>query len=324
MNDYGLSSSTLPSGLILHDNEPPFLVPSRTDVIVEAFDEEVLRNIEQNSNLTFETMLAAAPTKPVGVAEGDSWFDYLPAYFQDGVRGDLLGHLKHSGRLNIRKVAKAGDSLENMIYGSSVDRRYQPLPAQIEDTLSTIQNYNARFLLFSGGGNDIAGTELEAYLNHASSGLPAVQQVDMDEAFNVAFPKAFEVLIARVKATSPGIHIFLHGYDYSIPDGRGVIRIPFGYQFIGPWLLPAFARKRIGPAPERQRIMNLFIDRFNEMLDRVSQGHENVHYLDLRGTLHGQAEWSNELHPTAEGFGKIASKFERAILDALGGPIAGG
>jgi hypothetical protein len=39
---------------------------------------------------------------------------------------------------------------------------------------------------------------------------------------------------------------------------------------------------------------------------------QNVHYIDLRGTL-VDTDWANELHPTARGFSKVASKFEMAI-----------
>ena len=54
----------------------------------------------------------AAPRQFVVVAEGDSWFDYKPSYLELGGK-DLLGHLQTSGRINVYRVSKAGDTLEN-------------------------------------------------------------------------------------------------------------------------------------------------------------------------------------------------------------------
>lgn len=46
------------------------------------------------------------------VAEGDSWFDYFPGTdFIDCLR-------KHHGYYLEKNYAKAGDTLENMIYGT--------------------------------------------------------------------------------------------------------------------------------------------------------------------------------------------------------------
>jgi len=47
----------------------------------------------------------------------------------------------------------------------------------------------------------------------------------------------------------------------------------------------------------------------------------HVHYIDLRGTLSSADDdykqwWANELHPTDQGFERIAGKFA-AVLESL-------
>ena len=108
----------------------------------------------------------------VGVAQGDSWFDYLPAFFEDPFSGDLLGHLHRTGRYNIFKAATAGDTLENMSYGTAVGGDGSAKPQEIDTALNAVKTLQASFYLLSAGGNDMAGSNgvnLEFYLNHGQA-----------------------------------------------------------------------------------------------------------------------------------------------------------
>jgi lysophospholipase L1-like esterase len=264
---------------------------------------------------------AGAPL--VAVAEGDSWFDYLPAFWGGGM--DLLGHLQASGQINVQRVSDAGDTLENMVYGTEFDPgNFLPEAAQIDKTLKKIKKYKPRVFLFSGGGNDIAGTELEAYLNPRDSGLDIIRQPYLDHMYGHVFPKMFSDLIARVHGVDPNIHIFLHGYDYAIPDGRGVGIPLLKWNFSGPWLRPAFTKKRRLEDAVRRDAIRVLIDRLNDMLADVARAHPRVHHLDFRGLLRSNAQyredWANELHPTSDGFRKVAARMEEQILTALAGP----
>lgn len=258
------------------------------------------------------------------VAEGDSWFDYKPAYVGIGTK-DLLGHLQTSGRLNVHRVSKAGDTLENMVYGTATTGDgpglVPKLPNQIEKTLEAIQDKNADAFFFSGGGNDLAGVELAGYLNHRESGAPPIRSGTVDYIFGSYFEKALADLIAKVRGAKPGIPIFLHGYDYAVPDGRDVGFL--GFSFAGPWLKPALTQKRHLSLDEGRKIMVNILDRFNAALKRVAAAHKAVHYMDLRGTLRSGAkykdDWANELHPTSDGFKKIATVIEREMLEVLQG-----
>ena len=49
----------------------------------------------------------------VAIAEGDSWFDFLPAFIGGGK--DLLGPLQTTGRINVYRVSPAGGTIPNKV-----------------------------------------------------------------------------------------------------------------------------------------------------------------------------------------------------------------
>ncbi len=285
--------------------------------VVMEFDAQTRDNYLKASNAYFEDRQKRWTEAVMGIAEGDSWFDYLPAWLENPFQGDLLGHLNTTGKYNIYRVSEAGDTLENMVYGTEYQESgWTPKPPQLLETLEFIKTQNPQFLLFSGGGNDIAGEELESYLNHQGSGLSILREDYLDYMFKKVFKKSFEDLIAQVKGVSPNIQIFLHGYAYPIPDGRGVFRIVPGWQFIGPWLRPALLKKRILEMSQMRRVVNLLIDKLNEILAEIASHTDRVHYIDLRGQII-DSDWANELHLTSAGWGKVAKIFDERLSAVL-------
>ena len=104
---------------------------------------------------------AAAPLQLV--AEGDSWFAYPPGW-------DLINQIRGLG-YRVENVGRAGSLLEDMVLGWHNDFD-QPIadfferdPSQLFETARLVEEYRPRALLFSGGGNDIAGPELKAYIS---------------------------------------------------------------------------------------------------------------------------------------------------------------
>src|SRR6185436_13472925 len=108
--------------------------------------------------------------------------------------------------------------------------------------------------------------------------------------------------------------IIFHGYDYLVPDGRGIL---FGW-LAGPWLRPGFHEKNFPDLSTNLGMMKVLINRLNYMLSALATDgtFSNIHYLDLRNTLSSdltgdkyKQSWANELHPTDAGFDAIAAKF---------------
>lgn len=231
------------------------------------------------------------------VAEGDSWFDFP-------LGTDVLDCLYARHPFKIHRFSRRGDTLENMIYGSNPHE-----PPSIERVLNEVRLRQPVAFLFSGGGNDIAGPELGAFLNHAASGLDVVRDGYAREVIGSAFRKYFADLFRRVSETQPGIRIVAHGYGYPIPDGRGVNFLIF--RVAGPWLLPALERKGIEPEDGRE-ILRALIDLFNETLESLRDEFPNFRYVDLRGQIVA-ADWRDELHVRNSAFALIADRFAEAI-----------
>jgi hypothetical protein len=256
------------------------------------------------STPTLETF-ADAPPRARLVAEGDSWFDYPPGL-------DLLDQLKRNHGYEIFKVAQAGDSLENMVYGTEVSDNFSRKTPPIRATLAAIREYQPSVLLFSGGGNDIAGPELEALVNHKDSGLPVLRADYIEYLYAQVAKGAYRELIRLATEAKPDIQIIAHGYAEPVPDGRPVRVI--GIRFAGPWLRPALTKKNVVKADEARDVMRQLIARFNQMLAELAIEHRNFHYVDVRGEI-GPDDWVNELHPKNSAFRRAAARIHARVQE---------
>ena len=253
--------------------------------------------------------LTTLPPAGILVAEGDSWFDYP--------LNDILSMLEDEHGFEVDAVAHKGDTVENMAYGAD---QFDEFIRLLEKILKRGDVPDA--ILLSGGGNDIAGDEFAILLNHALSGLPPVNDDVVRGVIDVRLGNAYTFLISGLTEIAHQyldrpIPILLHGYDYPVPDGRGVLG---GWGFLpGPWLQPGLFHKGHEHLIANKAILRTLMDAFNAMLLSVSKlpqfGH--VKYVDLRGTLSQgagyKADWANELHPTKDGFRAVAERIASAI-----------
>lgn len=254
----------------------------------------------------------AAPPLATLVAEGDSWFDYPPGL-------DILDQLKLRHGYEITKLSAAGDTLENMAFGTEIGRDFSRPTPQLNVLIETVSRLRPKVVLLSGGGNDIAGDELDSFLNHADSGLPKLRADYLKEVIHGLFRAAYERIARAIWDIDPSICIVAHGYGHAIPDGRAVLNFPFNFRFFGPWLRPAFTRKNITALNEARAIVKVMIDELNAMLSQLSASIGGpLHHLDLRNTIRA-SDWSNELHLTDEAYGRVADKFHAVIGKCLNG-----
>lgn len=249
----------------------------------------------------------AAPERRL-VAEGDSWFDYPPGL-------DLLDNLKQSFGYDIFKVAEAGDTLENMAYGTEIRLDFSRRPPPLIETMRAIQEHRPRALLLSAGGNHLVGDAFMAYLNHVDSGRALLREDYLQFMVLTVFREGYRHIIRQARAIQPELPVVVHGYAYAIPDGRAVINFPFGFKFVGPWLLPALARKGVARPAEREDVVRRLIDLFNEMLMDLAREDPNVRYVDLR-PLVTRKDWANELHLKSGAYLRGAAAFD-AVLQQL-------
>ena len=256
-----------------------------------------------------QALLGSAASAGVLMAEGDSWFDY-PLH-------DVLRVLEDDYRYDVESVAHKGDTVEEMAHS---DGQLEEFARRLEKLLRV--GKVPRAILLSGGGNDIAGDEFAVLLNHASSGLPVLNDDIVRGVIEVRVKAAYARIISAITAVCQQylgrtLPILTHGYDYALPDGRGFLG---GMWFLpGPWLKPGFQKKGYDDFAKNSAVIVELIDRFNAMLAELpsTAAFSHVHYLNLRKTLdHGgtyKKDWANELHPTPRGWDLVSQKFATLI-----------
>jgi hypothetical protein len=79
---------------------------------------------------------------------------------------------------------------------------------------------------------------------------------------------------------------------------------------------PAMDARGIRAASDQRALARFFIERFNETVQAIESPTNRFVVARTAGTLTA-AEWVNEIHPTPDGFGKIAAKVARAMRPHL-------
>jgi hypothetical protein len=250
---------------------------------------------------------AAAPVVATAIlAEGDSWFRYDCGF---SVIGDLSFDMTHTTRDAIANIAGSGATLEGML-----DPKTR---SEFDGYLSGgIAGKPFEVLLFSGGGNDVADPKLFAsYLTRYVAG--ATPQACITQAFTDKMSQVqerYEFLVQHVGQLSPTTRILVNGYDFAVPDGRGVGNLA------GPWMGPGFdymgypavGNDRGGAL--RTRVVAEMLRRFAAVIQAVSEAHPILSLVQTQGTLTpSTTDWANELHPTNPAFRQITQKFLEAL-----------
>lgn len=243
------------------------------------------------------------------VAEGDSWFDY-PFVL------DTIDWLREMGYF-IHKNAVAMDTLENMVYGTDykIIHKLKGVknfgPRDLQETMTSIRKHKPRFVLFSGGGNDIVGKDLSQYLFHKH----LTDDVFREDLFRKNIEKFIKPAIKQfcdyVWKVDANIDIMMDGYDYAKPNGKAYAKI------IGPWLLPTFGAKAITDRTEQDAIIKKLIDGFNEVLVEFDNSFPKFHHIDLRGMFPDDKQWHNEIHLRAVGYKLVAFKYHDKMQELL-------
>ena len=240
-------------------------------------------------------MLASDHPNPTILAIGDSWFWYP---FVGGSLINNLGRIVQSRNHVI--FAKGMNGAEAFDY---VDGKY----AKVIQVALKRYGTGLSAVFISGGGNDFAGfNDMRPLLKSDCSAQADAAGCYLDgdpglRGFLDHMDQYYRKLIGVVYThTAPDCFIVMHSYDYAIPSGKGV----FGG---GSWLKAALVDAKV---PERLHgaCVKYLLDAFHNVLANICALDPNhLVLVDSRGTL-TQAEWANELHPTSEGFAKIAEK----------------
>jgi lysophospholipase L1-like esterase len=242
-------------------------------------------------HMVYREMVKRYPDRPRMVSEGDSWFQY-----PDPRMLDIIDHLLDE--YPVYSLDAAGDQLQSY--------------AKEAEYLRAVEEVEPQFLILSGGGNDIMGSQFKDFLH---KNIPSKGDGKNPERFlNDAFSKkikslgdTYREIFKRVGKQAPDVHILIHGYDY----------LESGKKNNEPWLGGPMREKGIHHLADRQAILDHIIHTFNELLSQLDQEFKQVHYINLRGTMKGQS-WHDEIHPTSAGFKVLAEKFKEKIEELKG------
>jgi hypothetical protein len=241
-------------------------------------------------------------------AEGDSWFDYPVPFFGGGI----IPRLEDRLGVPILNLAKAGDEVRYML---GVEER-KLLIKHLKQGSPAGGPWD--MLLFSGGGNDIVDNPMALWIRDWTTGKPPakhIHQARYDAA--LALVRAgYEDLIALRDTLSPTTHLVFQGYDFAIPDGRGVCHL-------GPWLKPTFDLRNFPKSlAPRQAVVKEMLLQFAAMLASLAVK-PKVAFINGQGTLPANTgSWHNELHPSRDGFKTFAKLFHREIKKLYPGRVA--
>ena len=260
-------------------------------------------------------MLHIQHDKPVVISEGDSWFGYPDGCLASHNGSNIIDHIEDTERFNIFRLESNGDEAGCMMTGKQKAFMIYALK-EINKNLKKISNsvkpYVA-YILFSGGGNDIVGKgDMPRFLNKWQDGMDAYSAINWGglSGFDSEIERirdAYETLIEIRNKHSPNTMIVTHGYDLLPPSGKKA-RFLGGLIKSGPWIKPFMTAKGINDPAIQQEIINIMIEKFNNMLDHFEQTTDNFIKTETVGTINAN-QWINEIHPNKQGFKKVANKF---------------
>ena len=156
--------------------------------------------------------------------------------------GGIIPRLENRLGVPILNLAKAGDEVRYML---GVEER-RLLTEHLTNGCPAGGPWDV--LLFSGGGNDIVDNPMALWIRDWDPAIPPVKLIHQPR-FDTALAlvrAGYEDLIALRDQLSPGTDLVFQGYDFAIPDGRGIC----GY---GPWLKPTFDLRKFPTRAAAQR-----------------------------------------------------------------------
>jgi hypothetical protein len=245
------------------------------------------------------------------LAHGDSWFNYplngnsveLPPRDTD-----IIAHLEKMGspRPKILNISHYGDATTDEM-GLAKQKR---LIAALRNPKNWLTG-KPDAILFSGGGNDIAGDPFIIYLDYKDSGSAGLDTERFAGRLASIRASYLDLFLFRTRYAL-GVPIFGHGYDWARPMQP---HPPCS----GPWMLPSltFTQWNI---EEGTQIIHDALKQFGDMLAKLQGGSHDFTVVPTQGTL-SKEDWANELHPHPKGFGKLAQAFLTALQNRFLGRI---
>lgn len=249
---------------------------------------------------------------------GDSWFNYL--WGSVDLRTVLIS--KHG--FDVSHVAKSNKTLAWL-----ADNDLDAIVGLFKGLAQ--QNRQPEAILISAGGNDVVGSVLLDYVLPFGAGPGGVNGT-LDRIMDGVSPEgAMRAQIRRIltrlgqdctDGKGKPVPVIWQAYDNPIPDGRLVLNGVSACRYSV--LCQHLSKLGYTTLKDRYDLMQEVVKRYNTMLAGFETDAAYKSYFkhaDLRGTLvdtlGGEAykqDWANEMHPTPDGFVKLADRLVAKYL----------
>lgn len=267
----------------------------------------------------FSAAAKAHPGKYHIYAEGDSWFAYPREWILFGADSNVIQCLDDHDDLIILNRASSGDEAAAMLAGNQKLEMFKALNAQKFDVL-----------LFSGGGNDIVGAydfdflirewDAAAFTNPKDC-LHPDRVTRRLERIKDAYLEMVD--LTREFSKNRNIKIVTHVYDWALPSPKGASFLGGLFQYDGgkSWMYPYLKAKgyyadAAGKALAPQ-VVKYLLSEFANRLREVQQANPDIFFVTETQGLLNENEWLNEIHPTPDGFQKVADLIYKKIVEVV-------
>ncbi len=231
------------------------------------------------------------PGRPKLVSEGDSWF-------QHPLIPDVIDHI--SKFYPVHCLSAAGATMRTWSRDGGI--------------FEAVEKFHPAALLLSGGGNDILGESMRHFLSEKFEDAPEGEQ--FERFFSDTFPreldalmKIYETVFSWLQTNYPHVQVLVHGYDYPRPLSADTTKTS--------WVGKYLTERKIIRSKDRTAATRYMMDEFNQRMGTLAAKYpDQVHYLDLRGVVRDD-QWSDEIHPNADGFQDVAQHFVLKINELL-------
>lgn len=252
------------------------------------------------------------PSAPLALlAHGDSWFDYpLDGNNLSWHSTDVIAQLEGMGNINplILNISHHGDATTDEM---SLPKQQRLIQALL-DPHNWLDPRGPDAVLFSGGGNDLAGDQFCIYLDYENLGVPGLNSARFDKLLGMIEASYLDLFAFRDRY-APNIPVIGHCYDFPIPNGIHPL-------CAGPWLQPSLSYCGWNLS-QGTAILFQALTEFKAKLETLAEDPANQFmFVDTHRTLDA-SDWANELHPYPSGFRKLAARFVGALRTRFPGRI---
>jgi hypothetical protein len=177
--------------------------------------------------------------------------------------------------------------------------------ASLSDSANWLDRGKPDAILFSGGGNNIAGDQFCIFLNYNAPDASELNATRLSFALGMVEASYLDLFAFRDRY-APGVPIFAHSYTFPFVTGIHPL-------CSGPWLSPSVEFCGWTDAQGNDMVRAALLAMKNCLQALANDPTNNFYLIDTQTIVIPQAMWANELHPQPEGFQLLANAFLNAL-----------